>query len=329
MKHPAPLALATLASTMLLASAAACVTATLVASASSPEKREIMADAGGHRLRLVAAGSGPGPTVILESGIGGETASSWAWVERGASRFAPVIAYDRAGLGGSEPGPLPRDGERIASELHAALASVRMSGPYVFVGHSFGGLIARIFTERYPADVAGLVLVEPAHASSTPVTRGWMSSAPATLRMAPWGARLGLVWLGLHFVHTGADQLPEPERGRQKSFLASARHWQGAAHEWDSWGRFTSPEAAATHGFGSRPLIVLTAGESARHWGGWLERQDEIAALSSDAIHRVVEGATHGSVITDSTKADAVIAAIQEVVSAARTHRPLRDSLAR
>ena len=81
------------------------------------------ADAGGHRLRLIAGGAGqPGPTVLLECGIGGATAPTWAWVQRGVERFAPVVSYDRAGLGDSDPGPMPRDGIRLVTELHRALA---------------------------------------------------------------------------------------------------------------------------------------------------------------------------------------------------------------
>lgn len=290
---------------------------------------EIMADAGGHRLRLVVAGTAhPGPVVLLEAGIGGETASSFAWIERGVSAFAPVVAYDRAGLGASEPGPLPRDGERIASELHAALAGAGIHGPYVFVGHSFGGLIARIFTRRFPGDVAGLVLAEPSRASITPPTHGWMASTPAFVRLAPWGARLGLVPLGLELFHTGADQLPEPERSRQQEFLSSPDHWRGVIDEWDSWGRRTSPEAAAAGDLGARPLVVLTAGTSAREWGGWLDSQRRIAALSSDSDHRIVEGATHGSLITDASKSAAVVSAIRDVVEAVRSHRPLRAGAA-
>src|SRR5690348_7561191 len=79
-------------------------------------------DVGGHRLHIVASGlDQPGPTVLLECGIGGSTAASWAWERRAIQSFAPVVSYDRAGLGASDPGPMPRDGITLVTELHTAL----------------------------------------------------------------------------------------------------------------------------------------------------------------------------------------------------------------
>src|SRR5437868_5072790 len=94
--------------------------------------RGVLVDAGGFRLRMIASGAGmPGPTVLLETGIGGATAATWAWEQRGVETFAPVVSYDRAGLGDSEPGPMPRDGRRLVEELHRALASAGLQPPYV------------------------------------------------------------------------------------------------------------------------------------------------------------------------------------------------------
>src|SRR5215831_19165922 len=126
-----------------------------------------MVDAGGHQVRMIVTGTeNAGPTVLLECGIGGSTASSWGWEQRAVEKFAPVVSYDRAGLGASDPGPMPRDGERLVRELHTALAHARIRPPYVFVGHSYGGLLARLFTERYPDEVAGAVLVESSYATT-------------------------------------------------------------------------------------------------------------------------------------------------------------------
>lgn len=298
----------------------------LDAAAIAPPGR--MVDAGGHRLRVVTAGlDRPGPTVILECGIGGSTAASWGWEIRGVSRFAPVVAYDRAGLGRSDPGPMPRDGLRLVAELHAALAAAGLRAPYVFVGHSYGGLLARLFTDRYPDEVAGAVLVESSH----PQQFGSSGRPPSFLRAmrvlvpaAPWAARLGLTRVFLFFVRTDADLLPEPERATQRAFLCSPRHWEGVSREMEAWFPRTSPEAARTAGFGARPLAVLTAGQSARGWGSWIRMQEDLTSLSSDGVHRVVSGATHASIVTDSTYAAIVTESIAEVVQSIREQRPLR-----
>ena len=302
----------------------------LEALANSDRVRGQTVDAGGHRVRMIVTGtSNPGPTVILECGIGGSTASSWGWEQRVVERFAPVISYDRAGLGSSDPGPMPRDGERLVGELHVALAHAGLKPPYVFVGHSYGGLLARLFTEEYPGEVAGAVLVESSHPNASPSTarpiRRWMGLLP----LAPWAARFGLIRLFITFARTDVDRLPEPERREQRAYLASSRHWTGIVREMEAWGPLTSPEAARAPGFGSRPLAVLTAELSASHWGGWSAMQEETARLSSDSVHENVPGATHGSAVTDSGSAEVVSAAIRDVVTAVREHRRLEDVVGR
>ena len=285
-----------------------------------------MVDAGDHRLRMIVSGSAnPGPTVILECGIGGSTASSWAWEQRAVQRFAPVVAYDRAGLGSSDPGPMPRDGERLVAELHTALGHAGLKPPYVFVGHSYGGLLARIFTGTYPDEVAGAVLVESSHPAASPTMAQPLKRYMGLLPLGPWAARFGLMRLFVTFAHTDADRLPEPERREQNNYLASSRHWNGIVREMEAWGPLTSPEAAKKDGFGARPLAVLTAELSARRWTGWGALQQETARLSSDGVHETVAGATHGSAVTDSASAAFVSTAIHDVVTAVREHRRLQD----
>ena len=77
------------------------------------------------------------------------------------SRFARTVSYDRAGVGLSDDGPLPRDGRRIAAELRRALLLAGVAPPYLLVGASFGGPYIRVFAGMYPDDVAGMVLVDP------------------------------------------------------------------------------------------------------------------------------------------------------------------------
>ena len=113
----------------------------------------------GHAMRMLVAGSGEA-TVVFENGAGAPL-EIWGKVQPEASRFATTVTYDRAGIGLSEPGPLPRDGRRVAAELRRALRAAGIAPPYILVGHSLGGPYIRIFAGMYPHDVAGMVLVDP------------------------------------------------------------------------------------------------------------------------------------------------------------------------
>jgi pimeloyl-ACP methyl ester carboxylesterase len=117
-----------------------------------------LVDVGGHRLHAQVREGGE-PTVVLEGGAG-EWSTHWGQVPGRLSRFARVIAYDRAGLGWSELGPRPRTCSAMADELHRLLEGLGVDGPVVLVAHSFGALVARSFTARYPERVSGLVFVD-------------------------------------------------------------------------------------------------------------------------------------------------------------------------
>jgi pimeloyl-ACP methyl ester carboxylesterase len=118
----------------------------------------IVAASDGARLNLYCMGKG-GPPVIFESGFS-DWAPAWATVQRRVARFTTACSYDRAGSGFSGPGPMPRTSARIAGELRSVLRSAGVRGPYILVGHAFGGDHVRAFADLYPADVAGLVLDE-------------------------------------------------------------------------------------------------------------------------------------------------------------------------
>src|SRR4029079_8879704 len=94
---------------------------------------------------------------------GGCTSANWGWVQPEIARITRVVAYDRAGFGWSDPGSEPRDALHNVHELHTALAKAGIAGPYVLVGHSYGGPVARVFTSEYPDEVAGMVFVDPRH----------------------------------------------------------------------------------------------------------------------------------------------------------------------
>src|SRR4051794_16226399 len=118
-----------------------------------------MVDVGGYRLHINCVGTGS-PSVVIDAGWGDWSASWSSWVQPEAAKTTRVCTYDRAGMGWSEAGPLPRTAETFARELHTLLHNARIPAPYVLVGHSAGGLTARVFAHAYAAEVAGVVLIE-------------------------------------------------------------------------------------------------------------------------------------------------------------------------
>jgi pimeloyl-ACP methyl ester carboxylesterase len=118
-----------------------------------------LVDIGTHRLHLLESGNGR-PTIVLEAGLM-STVSSWNELQPELAKRFRVVSYDRAGLGWSDLGPMPRTAERIVDELHTLLERAMIPPPFLLVGHSFGGLTMPLFATRFPNEVAGMVLVDP------------------------------------------------------------------------------------------------------------------------------------------------------------------------
>jgi hypothetical protein len=133
-------------------------------------------DVGGHRLHLNCTGTGR-PTVVLENGLN-EISPLWSGITAQIAKTTRVCAYDRAGQGWSGDVAHPQDGLAVAADLHTLLARAGESGPYVLAGHSVGGTLAMTYAARYPAQVAGLVLLD----SSSPHQWPTSPTSPAPTR---------------------------------------------------------------------------------------------------------------------------------------------------
>jgi pimeloyl-ACP methyl ester carboxylesterase len=294
------------------------VIATARAERAHPPPGELV-DVGGHRLHIHCVGQG-NPTVVLDGGTG-EMSAHWVLVQREVSDTTRVCAYDRAGMGWSEMGPEPRDAKQISGELHTLLTEAGIEGPYVLVGHSFGGLYMQTYATRYPDEVAGVSLVESSHPeqfSYRPVARDSYEPQKRIFAVASLLARIGVVRL-LFKLSPAPPALPQQQRAQIDALSPSTRQVSTYALELRATPQ-TTTQTRNLRSLGDKPLAVVSAGTQEPEW---LELQDDLATLSSNSMHRVVEGATHTSVVYERSDAQATSAAIVEVVAAVRNDRPL------
>lgn len=276
-----------------------------------------MIDIGGRRLRLVRDGPvGAEPTILMEAGAFGFAADFGALQPRLAARGLHVLAYDRAGLGLSDPGPKPRDGVAVVSDLEALLAAAGEGGPFLLVGHSMAGLYLRIFAGRNPAKVAGVVLLDAAtpEGVDAPQVRKFVSGFASAARLAQFGAVAGLLPL-LSFGPLG-DKIglpPEASAEKRRAFR-SPRHNYWAALEVGAWVA-TAAEARTLPLYDPDwPVAVVTAGE-ARGRAGFKALQSAPALASRHPYVDHVSGAGHNTLLGPN-HADAVVRAVDHVLAA-------------
>jgi pimeloyl-ACP methyl ester carboxylesterase len=282
-----------------------------------------LVDVGGHRLHLSCTGSGS-PTVVLEPGAGAMS-SSLGWITPNVARDTRVCVYDRAGRGWSDTADTPQDGAQIATDLHTLLHAAEVPGPYVLAGHSFGGLYTLTFAARYPAEVAGMVLVDstapaprPSPATASPSDAGSYDVMGRASALASITARLGLARLYGLLV---GDGLPPQSHDEVGARGATAGNLRSTIDEYVHAGA-SAEHAASLRDFGAKPLVVLTAGSGSAR--GWAEKQNALAALSTNSVHRTIDGATHLDLVEDQEKAAGTSQAINDVVFSVRSAAPLQ-----
>jgi len=287
-------------------------------------------DVGGYRLHLHCMGdqTDGSPTVILEQGLGGSS-PAWAWIQPEVAKATRVCSYDRAGLGWSDPAPkgTPRDGQQVAKELHTLLQKANIAGPYVMVGHSFGGLYTLFFAHQYPQDVIGVVLLDSSHPDqwiSTPAGQDLYRSNARSYSLTSILARLGL--MRLRAKSQPAVGLPDIENKELMAFNSATQDWDAQAAEFAATTALDD-ELRAAGTLGNLPLFILTAtdhGGPAEMEEAWQALQDELAQLSTNSVHKVLNGARHESLWADPKFTGESVAAILNVVDAAQHSTPLQ-----
>jgi pimeloyl-ACP methyl ester carboxylesterase len=288
--------------------------ASLKAASGSSQARGEFIDIGGRRLRVVAAGPvSDRPTIVLEHGAFG-CASDWAVVqERLAAKGLASIAYDRAGLGHSDPGPEPRDGRAIAADLAALLRAVDEKAPVVLVGHSMGGLMVRIFALTHPKQVLGIVLVDAVtpEVMASKVGAGAVRTFGRLLRIATHTARLGL-HRPLAVVAGDRIRLDREASAEKRRIWGSPSHARWASAEVDQWPA-TSNQAKARDLPARMPVAVVTAG--AAETATVLKEIQMIPAIASRSGYiEHVPGATHASLL-GLRFADPIVRGVEHVLA--------------
>jgi pimeloyl-ACP methyl ester carboxylesterase len=215
------------------------------------------------------------------------------WVAPDVARSTTVCVYDQAGHGHSDPAPARVDAAR---DLHVLLARAHVAGPYLLAGHSLGGMFALDYARRYPAQVAGVVLVDSMH----PKQANAFAGVSPLLSLIPTLSRTGLPEL-LFDRKDGDPGAQARQLGRDIAEMPAVL---------DRASKLTS--------LGDRPLAVISAGKG--YLDGWPAEQADLARLSSNTVHRTIAGATHASLVIDQRDAAESGRAIRDIVAAVRRH---------
>lgn len=312
-------------------------------SAGSPDltKKNLVGIGDGRRMNIICIGKGS-PAVVFEYGLA-DNILHWQKVQAPVSATTRACFYDRAGYGYSDPSPRPRTADNIVDDLHSLLPRAGVADPVVLVGASIGGLYATLYADRYPSQVAGLVLVDPSFAGqevypasgelkrdqeelageerdakrcAALARNGKLSEAHphGCFELAPGRTRREIDYL--------MDQLCKPFRYESRISEADAFR-EGTAESEDSL-----EEHRAARSFGSMPLIVLTRGvsttpagvdaeEMKRDEARWRDGHNRLAARSRRGESIIVAGADHE---IELDKPEAVDAAILKVVAEVRSN---------
>jgi pimeloyl-ACP methyl ester carboxylesterase len=281
-----------------------------------------MVDIGGRRLHLVTAGTGS-PAVIIIPALA-ENVFGWLRILQDAAAETQACVYDRAEIGCSDPPPhWPRTPDIMAADLYALLSAAEIPAPYILVGHSIGGIVARRFYVEHPGMVAGMLLLDSSHeqqASRFAAAADWRQGPVRYACMAAQrqarilGVRRLAASLGLvrgFDAEIAREALPEYAEAC-RAFLLSSRRRQVAVREMLMVACMRGEPPALN----SIPLTVLTrAGGTDDSWPVWAQLQDELAALSSSSEHLHAQTAGHHVHIDEP---DLVIHAIHDLVGRCR-----------
>lgn len=258
-------------------------------------KKEGKVDVGDRQIYYTCFGEGS-PSVVLDSGYAVDS-KYWKSVMQGMAPHTRICAYDRAGLGKSDPAPKPRSSLEMTTDLYNLLINAGIEGPYILVGHSAGGLNVLVYANQYPQNVVGIVLVDP-------------SIPDYYLHMLE----------SLPYEYSGEPRDVADCRGTVEGGI---KFWNSSVNSegWDL--KTSSEEVVAISSLGDLPLIVITdirdkecKGElGEKEMQIWTDLHAEYAALSTNGT-QVITNSGH---MLPTNKPHAIVDAILQVLEQARS----------
>ena len=268
----------------------------------TPEILEGKVDIGGRGLYYTCLGEGS-PIVVVDSGFARDHLD-WLSVMRKVAPHTRICAYDRAGLGESDPTPTPRTSLDMANDLHALLTQAGIPGPYILAGHSLGGVNVLVYTHQYPDDVVGVVLVEPA---SPDYSKRVLESLPPESANEPYGFR----------------ECREKHMGLMETLWSWGEYDSGREvfDRLDSAGQVYSITS-----LGELPLVVITAeyqidvcrlDPAKVEKQVWWDLHEEYAGLSTNGEHIFAEEAVQRKILGQEYQliGDVILEIIEQVKS--------------
>lgn len=263
-------------------------------------------DVGGFKLHIHSTGQG-GPTVVLDAGLSG-TSLGWALVQLEASKFTRVCSYDRAGYAWSGESPSKRTSHHLAKELHTLLHKANIPGPYVLVGHSFGGCNALMFADLYPEETVGVILVDSVHedmlqeSSATHPTFQWLLSVMGFKRLQ--GPSSSIVQM--------FTPLPEKIRSMYVAQLNKTSYIKTVSREMKALNESLCQLGERKVHLQDKPLIVITAGKfaDAHEEKAWNSLQIKLLSKSNRSKQMIADKSDH---MINHYQPEIIIEAIREI----------------
>jgi len=280
-----------------------------------------MIDVGGYQMHLFCTGQG-NPTILLASGLD-DISIFWSQVQPEVSKSSLVCFYDRAGLGWSETSPDPRTIENMVKELHTLVTNAKVNGPYVLVGHSFGGALIRLYAHDYPDDILGMVLVDAAPDDLFIRVPSWKNAINTKIGL--YHTLVPMSSFGLLAFTPGSIPnrgIPADVLAQYRAIAVSTGYFQTGVLENEAFENNLAELRAENVNLGDLPLIVISRGywdlmpvfseiENQQAWQTWQDMQTELLLLSTNSKQIIATKSEHHIQLQ---QPELVIEAIREIV---------------
>lgn len=264
-------------------------------------------DIEGYKLHIHSTGQS-GPTIVLDAGLSG-TSLGWSLVQMEVSKFTRVCSYDRAGYAWSDQSPSKRSSLHLAQELHTLLHNAKIPGPYILVGHSFGGCNALLFADLYPEETIGVILVDSVHEDmlQEPPTSHfnfqWLLSAIGFKRLqGPSNAIIEMF-----------TPLPEQIRHMYIAQMNKTSYTQTVSREMEALNESLCQLRERKVHLQDKPLVVITAGKFANNneEKAWKGLQKKLLLKSNRSKQVIADKSDH---MINHHQPEIIIEAIREIL---------------